>query len=297
MFELRDLECFLAIVQHKTFHRAARACGLTQPSLSRRIAALERELGGSLFLRDSRRTQLTELGTVFAREARIVLEQARSAERVAHDFTIGLTGHLRVAYVGSSGYTIIPGAIRSFRKAYPDATIGVEAILGHRQVEALRIGTIDIALHRGPIENAGLRVERLRSDRFLLAIAKNHPLAIRGRVAVKELAKEPFIGLTSSMPGGTSDFVRTICAAAGFTPRVVQEVDTYGVLVSCIAMGIGVALVSESVRTFPIPGVTYCELTPEPPAADLSAVARLNDSNPLIPVFIDHLVASAKTAY
>jgi DNA-binding transcriptional LysR family regulator len=297
MFELRDLECFLAIVEQKTFHRAARALSLAQPSLSRRIASLERLLGGALFIRDSRRTQLTELGALFAREARIVLEQAQSAERVVHDFTNGLTGHLRVAYVGSSGYTLVPAAIRSFRNVFPNATVVLEAILGHRQVEALHIGAIDIALHRGPIENVGLRVRPLRSDRFLVALEKGHRLAARRRVALKELANEPFVALASSTRGGTSDLVRTICASAGFSPRVVQEADTYGVLIGCVAMGIGIALVSESVRSFPIPSVVYRELDPEPPPAILNAIARLNDTNPLIPVFIEHLVSSAKQAY
>jgi len=297
MFEIRDLECFLAVVEHKTFHKAAKACGLAQPPLSRRIAALEHQLGGALFSRNSRRTQLTELGIVFARQARIVLEQAQVAQRVARDFTRGLTGHLRVAYVGSSGYAIIPGAIQSFRSAYPHAGISVESILGHRQVEALRIGSTDIALHRGPVDVTGLRVEQLRSDHFLLALAENHRLSGRGRVPLKELVDEGFIALTSSPNGGTPDIVRTICASAGLFPHVVLEVDTYGVLVSCVAKNMGIALVSESVRSFSIPGVTYRHLQPEPATVDLFALARSNDTNPLIPVFIEHLHRAAKSAY
>jgi DNA-binding transcriptional LysR family regulator len=296
MFELRDLECFLAIVEHKTFHRAAKACGIAQPPLSRRIAALEHGLGGALFIRNSRRTQLTDLGVVFAREARIVVEQARMAQRVARDFNRGLTGHLRIGYVGSSGYAIIPAAIRSFRLEYPQATVSIEAIQGHRQVEALRIGSVDIALNRGAIDSSGLRVQRLRSDRFLLAIATGHRLAARKRVPMKEIAGEAFVALNPSQTG-TADIVRTICATAGFLPRVVQEVDTYGVLVSCVAMGIGIALVSESVRCFSANGVTYRELSPEPNPADVNALARSNDTNVLIPVFIEHLMAAAKTAY
>jgi DNA-binding transcriptional LysR family regulator len=297
MFELRDLECFLAIVEHKTFHKAAKACGMAQPPLSRRIAALERELGGALFSRDSRRTQLTELGTVFAREARIVLEQAHVAQRVATDFGRGVTGRLRVGYVGSSGYTIVPLAMRSFRQAFPQATISVEAVLGHRQVEALRIGTIDLAINRGAIDSSGLRVRRLRSDRFLLALADGHRLVDRTRVPVTELSEEPFIALTPSPMRGTSDIVRTICANAGFVPHVVQEVDTYAVLVSCVSLGIGISLVSESIRSFSVRGVMFRDLSPEPPPADLNAVTRLNDENPLIPAFIDHLLEAAKNAY
>jgi DNA-binding transcriptional LysR family regulator len=297
MFELRDLECFLAIVEHKTFHKAAKACGLAQPPLSRRIAALERELGAPLFTRKARRTQLTELGSIFAIEARIVLEHARMAERIAWDFNRGVTGHLRVAYVGSSGYAIIPGAIQSFREAYPNAIVRIEAILGHRQVEALRIGSVDVALHRGPVDDFGLSVRRLRSDRFLLALTEGHRLAALKRVPVKELLNESFIALAASSKGGTSDIVRTICASAGFLPHVVQEVDTYGVLIMCVAKDMGIALVSESVRTFSVPGVIYRELLPEPPPADLNALARSDDANPLIPVFVEHLFQAAKSAY
>src|SRR6185312_3114395 len=119
MFELRDLECFLAIVEHKTFHKAAKACGMAQPPLSRRIAALERELGGALFSRDSRRTQLTELGTVFAREARIVLEQAHVDQRVATDFGRGVTGRLRVGFFGSRVIRSCPWRCARFGKPFP----------------------------------------------------------------------------------------------------------------------------------------------------------------------------------
>lgn len=297
MFEIRDLECFVAVVEHKTFHKAAKACGLAQPPLSRRIAALERQIGGALFTRDSRRTQLTELGKIFAREAKIVLEQAQVAERVARDFNRGLTGHLRVAYVGSSGYAIIPGAISSFRQAYPNARISVESILGHRQVDALRTGSTDVALHRGPVDAAGLRIEQLRSDRFLLVIPVDHRLSMRKRVPLKELIHEDFIALTSSPQGGTPDIVRRISANAGFFPHVVLEVDTYTVLVSCVAKGMGIAIVSESVRTFSVPGVAYRDLQPEPSTVDLLALARSNDTNPLIPVFIEHLHRASKAAY
>lgn len=297
MFELRDIECFLAVVEHKTFHKAAKACGLAQPPLSRRIAALEHQLGGALFSRDSRRTQLTELGNVFAREARIVLEQTRVAQSVAHDFIRGLTGHLRVAYVGSSGYAIIPSAIQSFRSAFPNARISVESILGHRQVEALRSGRTDVALHRGPVDGAGLRIEQLRSDRFILVLPIHHRLNARKRVPLKELIDEDFIALTSSPQGGTPDIVRTISANAGFFPHVVLEVDTYAVLLSCVAKGMGIAIASESVRTFSVADVVYRDLQPEPAAVDLLALARSNDTNPLIPVFIEHLHMAAKSAY
>lgn len=297
MFELRDLECFLAIVEYKTFHRAAKALNIAQPPLSRRIAALERELGGALFSRQSRQIQLTEMGAAFAGEARTVLDQARLAARVARDFGRGFTGHVRIAYVGSSGYAIVPAAMRSFRDAYPRATLSVQAILGHRQVDALRAGTIDVALNRGPANFTDLQVKCLRADRFVVALNEHHHLAHRRRITVADLAKEPFVALAVSPTGGTSDIVRTICARAGFVPNVVQEVDSGGILAACVAIGMGIGLVSESLRALPLRGLVYRDISPVSPTADLSAVSRPDTTNPLVPPFIEHLRAAAKTAY
>lgn len=297
MFELRDLECFLAIVEYKTFHRAAKVLNIAQPPLSRRIAALERELGGPLFSRQSRQIELTEMGIAFADEARVVLEQARLAGRVARDFGRGFRGHVRVAYVGSSGYSIIPAAVQSFRVAHPRASVSLRAIFGHRQIDALRAGTIDVALSRGPVDLPDLQAKRLRADRFVVALHKNHRLAHRTKISVADLADEPFVALPASPHGGTSDLVRTICARAGFVPNVVQEVDAGAILAACVAAGMGVGLVSESLQALPLRGIVYRSITPVAPTADLSAVSRSDNTNPLVPVFIEHLRTAATASY
>lgn len=296
MFELRDLECFLAVVEHKSFHRAAKRLNIAQPPLSRRIAALERELGGALFSRESRQIELTEVGRAFAHEARIVLEQANLARRIAQDIGRGFIGHLRLGYVGSSGYGLVPAAIASFRKEFPRATVSVAELLSRRQAEALRAGTIDVALHRGTPEDDGLLVRRLLSDRLIVALPVAHRFAKRKTIAVEDLAHEPFVALSGQGAGGIPDLVRVVCARAGFVPNVVQEVDGVGILIACVAMEIGVAFVNEGVRDLPAPRVTYRDIFPASPHVHLNALTRSNETNPLVPHFIEHLVKAAKSS-
>ena len=294
MFELRDLECFLAIVEQKSFHGAAKRLNMAQPPLSRRIAALERELGGPLFSRAARQIELTEIGRVFAEEARIVLAQANLARRIVHDIGRGFKGHLRLGYNGSSGYSVVPIALASFHEDFPRATITVLDVLSPRQPEALRAGTIDVALHRGTPDAAGLNVRQLRTDRLLAVMPPTHHLASQKVIPVEALANELFVSLTGDSPGTIPDMVRVVCARAGFAPNVVQIVDTVATLLACVELGMGIALLNIGGREPPW-RVTIREIDPPAPAVPFSALTRANETNPLVPDFIEHLVAAVRT--
>jgi len=292
--ELRDLTCFLAIVRHEHFGRAAEELGIAQPPLSRRIARLEREIGTLLFSRLRRRIAPTEAGRAFAREARVVLEQATLAAEVARAAARGAVGHLRLGYVGSSGYRIVPNAIRSFRVRRPAALVTMRELLGARQIEAIRTGSIDVALIRGPAEIAGLTGVRLRGDRLGVALPFSHPLADAKTVAVEALADEPFVAFNRYGATGLHDLVRGVCAAAGFVPRVVQEVETIDALAAAVAAGIGVALIYDVVATLPIEGIVHRSIRPAAPIVDLTAFRRTDDRDPLVPVFIEELRRAAR---
>jgi DNA-binding transcriptional LysR family regulator len=293
MFELRDLECFLTIVEQKSFHRAAKVLHSAQPPLSRRIAALERDLGAKLFTREASQVRLTQIGLTFAEEARAVLAQADLARRVVADLGRGFNGHIRLGYFGSAGYVIVPAALTTFREQYPRCTVSPSELLSLRQAEALRTGVIDVALHRGTPESDGLKARRLRSGRLVVALPKAHRLAKRDRIPMTELAREPFVALSAQATGGIPDLVRGVCARAGFVPNVVQEVDSIGILIACVAAEMGLALVNEGVRDVPFSTVVYREITPASPAVYVNVLTRANETNPLVPHLIDHLAAAA----
>jgi DNA-binding transcriptional LysR family regulator len=294
LFELRDLERFIAIVEHRNFGRAAAALGIAQPALSRRIGALERNLGAPLFSRARRQIELTPLGDVLVREARAVLAQAAVAGRVLRGAVRGAAGLLRIGTRSSSRYMLIPAAIRALRTSHPEIVVTLTDPLVGRQMEYLRNGTCDMTLVRGPVNlSGGLRSEHLRSDPLVVALPERHPLAARDVVEVRDLVNEPFVEIVWYEAFGYKELVRGVCAREGFVPRVVQEVDTPETLAMSVAAGSGIAIMHDAGRELPIPGIAYRPIDPPQPPVVLQAVWRGDDPNPLIAPFLDALVAAA----
>jgi DNA-binding transcriptional LysR family regulator len=293
MFRLRDLECFLAVVEYRSFHAAARHLHMAQPPLSRRIASLERDLGGALFTRSTRNVELTEIGRVFAKEARSVLAQAELAHRIVQDIGRGFSGHVRVGYVASSGYTLLPLALKAFHKEFPRATVTLTEMLSSQQADALRYGTIDVGLHRGLSDLQGLEEHRIRSDGLIAALPEGHRLASEDVIPLKALADEDFVSLMGDHPDDIQHLVRSACAQAGFAPRLVQIVDTVAVVIACVAAGMGVALVNESARSLRW-RVVFRDIDPPSPTFPFSVLTRADDGNPLVRAFTVQVIAAAK---
>jgi DNA-binding transcriptional LysR family regulator len=294
VFELRDLECFLGIVEHRNFGRAAAALGMTQPALSRRIALLERDLGVSLLSRANRQVELTASGEIFAREGMVVLAQAATARRVLLEVSNGSKGHLKIGTRSSARYVLIPAAIRRMRAEYPEVSITLGDPMTMFTFEQLRTGSLDVALVRGPLDlGRGLCSERLRGDPLVVALPEGHRLAAESVVDVGNLAGEPFVEIALHRGFGSKALVRGVCAGAGFLPNVVQEVETIDMLVLCVAAGIGLAVMHDASRELPMPGVLYRPLRPKKTIA-LYALWRAEDKNPTIAPFVRYLKEAAK---
>lgn len=289
MFELRDLECFIEIVENRNFGRAAFTLGIAQPVLSRRIARLERDLRTKLFSRAHRQIELTAAGRIFAHEATAVLARAVIAERVLHEAPPGTKGHLKIGTRSSSRYVVILEAVRRLRAEYPDVSVSLDDSLPGLGVLAVRKGALDVTVVRGPLNlDRDLRSERLRHDPLMVALPDGHRLAGASVISVEELREEPFVEIAADRAHGFKELVRGLCASAGLIPNVVQEADTLASLAMCVAAGIGIAFMHDASRELPISGIVYRPLRPETTVA-LQAVWRADDKNPAIAPFVRYL--------
>lgn len=295
MFELRDLERFMAIVEHQNFGRAASALGMTQPALSRRIAALESELGAPLFSRERRQIELTPLGELLVREGRAVLAQASLADHAMREAVRGATGHLRIGTRSMARYRLIPEAVRRLRESHPRVAVTVTDPLLGVQLDLLRHGTVDVTVVRGPVDlEDDLSAARLRSDPIVVALPQAHPLSKRDVVEVAELAQETFVEMAPCSSSGLHDVARGIAVRAGFVPRVTQTLDTPDTLAMCVAAEVGIAFMHDASRELVIPGIVYRPLRPQGSTVDLQAVWRADNRNPVIEPFVHYLVAAAQ---
>ena len=292
MFELRDLECFLAIADHGTFSRAAEALRLSQPSLSRRIAALERQLGVSLFSRARRQISLTPAGRTLAREARGIFAEARMAVDVTRAASRGVAGHLRIAYRSAFRYRILPGAMRMMAETHPDAALTATGGALSDVLDQVRARALDVALMTAPSGPDDLVVDVLREAPIVVALPDGHRCTRRKIVALEELANEPFVSIGERDVPGYDDLVRAMCAEAGFTPRVVVHVDSADLLVACVAARIGVALI-DGPNDIPVSGATYRPTRPAGPTIRYLAIHRAGNDNPILPPFLRFLHRAA----
>lgn len=240
--ELRQLRSFVAVAEELHVGRAAMRMSLTQPSLSRQIAALERSVGVPLFQRVRRRLVLSPAGSLFLVGARDILRRSDELVRDAQRAHRGELGFLHLGFVQSATFEALPRLVGAFRVANPDVGLDAQAMTTLHQTDALRDGRIDVGLLRLPISEPTLATRVISCNPLVAALPAGHRLTARERIRLAELADEPFI-LYRRVEGPTvQDTIIGYCMAAGFSPRIVQEAIDVQTIVSLVAADLGVSL-------------------------------------------------------
>ena len=148
--ELRQLEYFTAVVETGTVSAAARQLSVSQPPVTVQLHALETELGCALFERAGRRLRLTGAGEEFYARASAILSLCRHAKSEMSDLGGGASGVLRVGAVSSVAGTIFPEWAQKYALAYPGVAFEIHEENTYRLLDALRVGTLDVAIVRTP---------------------------------------------------------------------------------------------------------------------------------------------------
>ncbi|GGP02217.1 LysR family transcriptional regulator [Nonomuraea glycinis] len=246
--ELRQLECFVAVVEESSFTRAAARLHIVQSAVSATIAALERELEAPLLLRTTRQITLTDAGLQLLPKARATLEAARDAREAVHQVTGGIRGTLRIGTMSSLGLIDLPTLLGQFHHEHPAVSIQL-AIVGTGSpglLAALTEGRLDLAFVSIPgHQPAGVRVRDLTSVPLDLVVPSDHPLAKRSEVAIAELAEESFI----DFPLGYGNRTVTDRAfdAAGLAHHVTIEITDITAGTDFVRHRFGVALLPRAV--------------------------------------------------
>ncbi len=156
--DLRQLRYFIAVAEELHFSRAARRLNIAQPPLTQQIQALERALGVTLFVRSTRRVELTPAGTAFLDGARRALAEATRAGELARRAGRGEFDTLRVGFSDAAAMNVLPGAVTRFKQSNPAVHLDLHEHVGAGPLdEAVRRDVIDVAVTRGPVSDIGLR--------------------------------------------------------------------------------------------------------------------------------------------
>jgi DNA-binding transcriptional LysR family regulator len=268
----------LAVAEHRHFGRAARALGVRQPALSQQIKQLERELGIELFERHRDGAVPTAAGAAFCEEARNSVAAAERAEQVARRVNAGAAGVLRVGYVGSAMYWLLPAAIREFHRQYPDVELDLVERGSYHQAEELAQGYLDLGLLRAPLPQRWpeLRYRLLARETLTAVVPAGHPLTRSSTVPLPKLAQTPLVVVRRRQEPASYDQIMRLCQQAGFEPTVAAEADQVQSVLGLVAAGVGVALGPSSLQNLQRPDIVYRPLTPRVNLPDL-VLCRLGE--------------------
>jgi len=284
--DLRRLSSFLAVVEEGSFTRGARRLGITQPSLSQQVRALEADLGGPLLERLPRGIRLTAAGRALLPEAQAAVRAGDRAESAAR-MALGLeAGELEVATLLSMAVGILPRAIARWIERHPAIGIRMREYT-HRSLleEGVRSGVGDIAL--GPVpEGWHGPVERLGFEELVVLLPASDPLAGEKTAPLSALADRNWILF---QPGhGLTEVVDAACRRAGFQPRVAVRTTQVEAATRLAAAGLGPAMVPDNVVS---PDLEPTVVHLEPPVLRELAAYTRNEWSPLASAFLEALQA------
>ncbi|SER88226.1 LysR substrate-binding domain-containing protein [Sphingobium sp. YR768] len=294
--DLRHLRYFLCVSEEMHFGRAAQRLGISQPPLSQQIRALEEELGVRLFERTSRRVTLTEVGRMFAPEARATLERAEHAIRTARLAQQGAIGRLAVGFTSSGPF--VPRVARTlydFRQAYPDVELTLRELGRDDQIEEVARRRLDIGIIRSfdrPNLPDGLAAMMLEEEDMRLAVRQDHPFAAQANdPAIIDLQGEPMVFYSAANGAGFNEHFFALCREAGFEPHVVQEAGSLATLLGLVAAGFGATILAHSLTRLHVDNLVYRPLA-APVTSRLWLIHR-DDLSPTSQAFRDIILTGS----
>ena len=175
--DIASLRAFLAVAETGSFSRAAGRLHLTQPAVSKRVAALESELDLPLFDRIGKQVQLTEGGRALLPRARRILLELEDSRRVLRNLSEQVGGELRIATSHHIGLHHLPPALRRFAGRYPAVELDLHFMESEEACEAIHHGDLELAvITLPPRADADLQQQRLWPDPMAVVVGRGHPL-------------------------------------------------------------------------------------------------------------------------
>lgn len=262
--ELRLWHQFVAVAEHLHFGRAAASLNMTQPPLTQAIAGLEASLGMRLFDRNKRNVKLSATGEVLLPQVRDLLARAAVLPGLARAAALGEVGRLRLAFVSTVGYDLLPQWVRAFREGYPGVELELFEATGDVQLHMLARGDVDagFVLHSPGAVPSGLAYRTVAREALVVALPERHALADRTALDLASLLHEPLVMFPRRIAPSLHDMVLGLYQAQGMPPGIAQEAIQMQTIVNLVSAGLGIAWVPESVMQFQRTGVVYRR--PEP---------------------------------
>lgn len=249
-FTLQQLRILKAVATEKNFTKAADVLYLSQPSLSKQMKTLEKNLDILLLNRETNKISLTENGKVFLQYSERILALCEESCRALIDLKNGERGHLTVGASQTIGTYLMPRVLALFVQMYPQINLKVQVNSTRIIAKNIINREIDIAVVGGEIPDElkrNLTIENLVEDEFSLIISKSHPFAKKKNITKEDLYHLNFITLNSNST--IRKFIDNILIQNQIETKqlkIIMQLNSIEGIKTAVSLGLGAAFVSSS---------------------------------------------------
>lgn len=279
---LASLIQMLAVAEHLNFRHAANALGVSQSSISARIKRLEDDLGILLFERHARGVRLTEAGRHFVERIAVGIDHLDHAVKTAGMVAQGSHGYMRIGVPAMISGSFLAELLGVFRERHPSVSLEITEGTARDAVAKLRSNRLDLAIVAGAPEIPDCHSKRMWSERLLAALPSSHPLAECSGVHWSNMAGETFLVRYGGTGPQAYDHIVLRLADRRPTLSILRFDVERATLLSMVAQGYGVTIVSEATSLMHAPGVTFLPILDEPEPVAFSAVWSPHNRSPLL---------------
>ena len=278
--ELKDLRCFVAVAETGGFRSASRRLGVEQSITSRRVAALEDELGVSLFERDRTGVRLTAAGGRLLDQVRRSLSQLDVAVSGAQAAGKAAARRVRIGITGSSASGFVRELLAAWRADHPRVAIDLVEGAPNEHVAALLAHDLDLSFQLSSVVHQGLDAEQLWTDRAFAAVPGDSLYAGQTHCRIAQLAEADFIVSTRNSGPDIRDFLTTRLYQLGSSPSIRMIDVGREALLHCVGLGMGVTITTSADAAIGYPGVVFIEILDE--RLPFSAIWSPRNDNPAL---------------
>jgi len=237
--ETEALRWFQQVADGATVTEVAELSLVSQPKVSRALAALQAEVGAPLLARTGRLLRLTHAGAVFKRHVDGIVNRLDDALADVDQLVDPERGTITLGYEPTLGTWLVPSLVSAFRAEHPG--VGFALVGGGEDAVGLADGRVDLLLAARKPPGADVHWRRLFAEPLFLAVPTGHRLDGLDTVTLGDLEDDPWVALPR--PARLRHTVEELCAAAGFAPRVVFEADDLATVRGFVGAGLGVSIV------------------------------------------------------
>ncbi|MGF9908261.1 LysR family transcriptional regulator [Brevibacillus porteri] len=242
--DIKHLHYFVTVCDQLSYSKAAQKLHISQPSLSNAIKNLEQEVGSPLLERNTRKMDLTDAGKILYQKSLLLLSQMNMLKKEMEEVKMTGSGDLIIGIIESVKHWI-PKVIRGYQGRFPSINIKlIEVLSGKAVKESLRKYHTHLLITNQFIDEEDIESFPLYDERLMLVLHKDHPLAEKESVRLKDLSGEPFIISTEGFQ--TREDILTAFSFEQVHPQIKFEIERFETALTLVRENLGVTIIPEN---------------------------------------------------